>query len=157
MATVRQRRVIFFSFAIGFGVIVTVLSLSDSVPGVLRSIRYAVSPFTHRVAAVSDFDRPTVPFELDQIGHAVIWGFGMFGIGLGLRRRIWLPIIAAVMIAISGAVELLQGSVTASRSVSLSDGYGNTAGILAAMVLVAMIGPIADWWLNRTETRLAEA
>ncbi|MEE9414468.1 MAG: hypothetical protein V3V01_04225 [Acidimicrobiales bacterium] len=155
MATVGQRRTVFFFFAIGFALMVTVLSLSDSAPGALRTIRTALAPYAHQIAAVFDLDRPTVPFEQDQIGHAAIWGFGMFGIGLGLRRRIWLPIIATAMIAISAVFELLQGEVTASRSVSLSDGYGNIAGIAAATLLVAVLGPIADWWLNRNEALLA--
>lgn len=155
-ASQNMRRAVFALFALSFAFVATVLSLSDAVPAVIgpmKSLTTGVGRVVERILDVN-LTKDSVPIEFDQAGHGVIWGFGMLIVGYGLRRRIWLPLIAAFMIAVSLGFEMLQGAFTATRTVSMSDGWGNIGGIVLATALIALTGPLVDSWLRSGETDL---
>ncbi len=150
--SVAGRRAIFGLFLFGFALSATVLSLSDAAPGMVRPLKgvgIAIGRVIERVLNIN-VERESVPVEFDQLGHAVLWGSGMLGIGFGLRKRVWLPVTAVVMVAISLGFEFLQGAYTSSRTLSIADGWGNIAGIATATVIVAIVAPIYDWWAVRS-------
>ena len=151
MATPRQRQVVFALFFAAFALSVTVLSLSDAVPALTKSISNVLFAVGRRVDNLLplDFERDDIPWRFDKIGHAAVWGTGMLGMGLGLRKRLGLITVALMMIAVSFSFELLQGIFTATRSVSMEDGIGNVAGIVMATVLIAMIAPFIDRAIER--------
>lgn len=158
-ASQNMRRVVFALFALSFAFVVTVLSLSDAVPALIRPMKGLATGIGQTAERILDVNltKDSVPIEFDQAGHGVIWGFGMLIVGYGLRRRIWVPLIAAFMIVVSLGFEMMQGAYTATRTVSMSDGWGNIGGIVAASLLIAATGPMIDWWLRPVESEQSDA
>ena len=151
-ASQNLRRVVFAIFALGFAVAATVLSLSDAVPVFVRPLKAMLTMAGHMIERILNINisRDAFPIAFDTAGHAAIWGFGMLIVGYGLRRRVWVPLLSALMIIISLGFELLQGVYTATRTVSVTDGLGNVAGILLATLIVLASGPLVDWWIDRS-------
>ncbi len=147
------RRIVFAFLALSFALVATVLSLSDAVPAVIRPVKaliVATGQLTERIFDIN-LTKDSIPIEFDVAGHAAIWGVGMLIVGYGLRRRVWLPILALLMMAVSLGFEMLQGAYTATRNVSMADGLGNIGGIVVATVIIAVTGPLVDWWIGRAE------
>ncbi len=153
-ASQNTRRVVFALMLVSFALVATFLSLSDAVPAVIRPMKSLTTVLGRVVERILDVNltKDSIPIKFDQAGHGVIWGGGMLIVGYGLRRRVWLPLLAAVMIVVSLGFEVLQGAVTATRTVSMDDGWGNIGGILIATLIIALTGPLVDWWIRRAET-----
>ncbi len=151
MATPRQRQWAFALFFATFALSVTVLSLSDAVPALTKSVSNVLVAIGRRANNVLPItvERADIPWRFDKIGHAAVWGVGMLGMGLGLRKRLGLTTVAVLMVAVSFSFELLQGIFTATRSVSLDDGISNVAGIVIATIIVAIVGPLGDRLIAR--------
>ena len=124
-----------------------VLSLSDRAPSLVPHIIDLVIAIGQRVEAgaqVDLFDVSQVPGETDQIGHAVLWGSGMLGLGYLLRRSIPVTATACFLLAASIAVEFLQVTWTATRQLQVTDALANGVGIALATVAVLAVGAVVD-------------
>lgn len=130
-----------------FASTVIVLSLSDRVPILLPNIMAAVFDFGRWVDELLGFElitREQVPGSRDQIGHALLWGSGMFAIGLWLRRSIPVLGIAFTLLVLSVGVEFAQRRWTSTRAMQVSDAVANAFGIVTALVGVLVVGAIID-------------
>lgn len=127
------------------------LSLSDRAPSLVPHIIDLVVAVGQRFEAgaqVDVFDVSQVPGETDQIGHAVLWGSGMFGLGYLLRRSIPVAATACFLLAASIAVEFLQMTWTATRQLQVSDALANGVGIALATIAVIALGAVVDLGLR---------
>lgn len=75
------------------------------------------------------------PGEADKTAHLLAYGVLALPVGLA-RPRAW-PAILAVLLAWSGAIEVLQPSV--GRSGSAGDLLANAAGLAAGTVMAALL------------------
>ncbi|MEO0466414.1 MAG: VanZ family protein [Pseudomonadota bacterium] len=72
----------------------------------------------------------------DKIGHVMAYGALTFTTLMALGPQRWKTALALCLIY-GGAMEVLQGVMPYGREASLADMVANTAGALAALVLVA--------------------
>ncbi len=100
-------------------------------------------------------DRADVPFAFDTIGHLGLWAIAgiLAYIAFGQKRS--LVLIAAVLVAISAAVEAGQGLLSSTRTPELMDLLANAVGVgvglAVAVSTFAVIGLFGR--LTRSLTR----
>ncbi len=130
-----------------FVVLALSLSLSNRIPGVWRSAVngfFAFGRTFERVFAVDFIDRGDIPWRPDEIGHLVFWGAGMIVVGLVGRRRWQADNVAVALFASSLAIEVLQGALSAQRTMSLSDAIANSTGIMLGLTVVVIARRLQD-------------
>lgn len=141
------RSVALLGILASFVLIAAVLLLSDRAGGLgvrVKTFILDVGEAFEDAFGVDWLDRDSIPGTFDQIGHAVLWGGGMFLIGLTFRRWVH-PIVTALAIGVLSAVfEYLQAVLTVSRTPQVTDVVANASGILIALVLVLIIGMVLD-------------
>lgn len=143
----RLRGVTAVAAALGFGVVVIVLSLSDRAPRFVPRITDLVLFWGRRFEAafsINLFDVSSIPGQTDQIGHAMLWGTGMFVLGIVTRRFVPVTATACLLLAASIGVEFAQETWTATRALQVTDALANGVGIGIAAIAVVTIGAVTD-------------
>ena len=97
-----------------------------------------------RIVGFDVVDRGDVPFAFDTIGHVALWAIAGALAYAAFGRSRPPVLIAAVLLAVSAAVEVGQGVLSSTRSPELMDVVANAVGLgiglAAAVVTFAVIG-----------------
>lgn len=118
-----------------------VLSLSSGVTPIWKATLGVTADWGRAIESlvpIDLIDRQDIPFQADEIGHLLLWGGGM--LALGLRRRSLTPdVIAVSLFATSVGFELLQATLTSTRSMQVKDIAANGFGIVLGLCAVVLI------------------
>ncbi len=122
----------------GFLAVIGILSLADRAPGLVKgswSVTQHVGSRLEQMLGFDVIDRGDVPFAFDTIGHLALWAIAGALAYAAFGRSRSLLLIAAVLVAISAAVEVGQGMLSSTRSPQLMDLLANTVGVGAGLAV----------------------
>ncbi len=119
-----------------------VISLSGAMPGLWRAalaLAARIGTSIEYRLSIDPFDRTDLGLASDELGHLILWGFGMLSIGLITRNRFPASFVAVSLFAASLALEVGQSLLTTNRSMSLGDAHANAVGIMVGLSAVVVI------------------
>lgn len=126
---------------------VGVVSLSDRAPLITESLLYRGRAGYRRIERRSghDFiDRTDIPFAWDVVAHFFLWGGVGFVAYWLARRRLNPLVVAAGLIAVSGAVEIAQVRLSSTRLAQTTDFAANATGVVLGVAAAFIVGLIID-------------
>lgn len=129
------------------------LSMSGRMPGVWRRVvdqTLRVGSALENRLAIDVVDRSDLGFQMDEIGHLILWGTGMIVIGLATRHRFRADAVAVSLFAASLALEFAQGAFAPARSMAVGDIIANATGIMAGLSIVVVADIVLSLMGNRT-------
>lgn len=158
MPSLYARRVIaFVACGLFFGVAVFLL-IADRSSALVGTAQRIVIDGGQQIEGrynIDVLDRQDIPGTSDQIGHAALWGAGMFLTGWLGRRTLPIAFTALLLAATSVAFEVSQPLLSSTRAFQPSDLVGNVAGIGGAAILLIVVLRILRIGNNRAFSRPA--
>lgn len=128
------RPALFFAFL----AVIAVLSLADRAPALVVGSWRVIQHVGSRIEQVAGFDvidRGDVPLAMDTLGHLFLWAVAGFLAYAAFGRARSAAFIVMTLVGISGAVEVGQGLLTATRRPQLSDMLANGVGVGAGVAI----------------------